>query len=121
MSRHHTGRICLLALIALARTATAQELRSPLMDRGNSVIQENAASLMPTLRGRHLYADQGVRVGRVREVRVGQDGTTLLAIVARRRLLGGGEIGIPVSTLSQVGPVLTMQGTRDTIRAIPPL
>jgi hypothetical protein len=36
-------------------------------------------------------------------------------------LLGGGEIGVPVSTLSQVGPVLTMQGTRDTIRAIPPL
>ncbi|WP_426313166.1 PRC-barrel domain containing protein [Methylobacterium fujisawaense] len=121
MWRHHTGRIWLLALIALARTATAQELRSPLMDRGNSVIQENAASLMPTLRGRHLYADQGVRVGRVREVRVGQDGTTLLAIVARRRLLGGGEIGIPVSTLSQVGPVLTMRGTRDTIQAIPPL
>lgn len=121
MGRDQSGWVRRAALIAFASSASAQELRAPLVSRADSVIQENAASLMPVLRGRYLYADRGVLVGRAREVRVSRDGTTLLAIVARRRWLGGGEAGNPVPHLSQVGHALTMRGTRDTIRALAPL
>jgi hypothetical protein len=58
---------------------------------------------------------------RVRDVRVSHDGNTLIAVVARRRWLGGGEVGIPVPLLHQRDNDLTVSGTRETIRAIPPL
>lgn len=84
-------------------------------------MQINAASLVPTLRGRRLYADHHLVVGRVQDVRVSGDGNTLIAVVARRRWLGGGEIGVPVPHLRQVDNDLTINGTRETIRAIPAL
>jgi hypothetical protein len=45
----------------------------------------------------------------------------LIAIVAGRRWLGGGEIGVPVPHLHQVDNDVTVHGTRQTIRAIPAL
>ncbi|MDR7038940.1 hypothetical protein J2X36_003712 [Methylobacterium sp. BE186] len=80
----------------LAGEASAQEARTPFLDRADARMQMGAASLVPTLRGRWLYADHKLVVGRVRDVQVSQDGTTLVAVVARRRWLGGREIGIPV-------------------------
>jgi hypothetical protein len=99
----------------------AQEVRSSLVDQADSRMQLGAASLIPTLRGRWLYADHRLVVGRVRDVRVSQDGSTLIAIVARRRWLGGGEVGIPVPLLHQSDNDLTVSGTRETIRAMPAL
>jgi hypothetical protein len=84
-------------------------------------MQLGAASLITTLRGRWLYADHKLAVGRVRDVRVSHDGNTLIAIVARRRWLGGGEVGIPVPLLHQRDNDLTVTGTRETIRAMPAL
>ncbi len=112
------GRALLLTLIPAC--AAAQPVRSTLADPVDSMMQMSAASLMPTLRGRWLYADDGSLVGRVREVRVSQAGNTLVAIVARRRWLGGGEIAVPVPTLRQEGAGLMVAGTSRTIRALPP-
>jgi hypothetical protein len=105
----------------LASGVRAQEARSSLVNQADSRMQSSAASLIPTLRGRWLYADQKLAVGRVRDVRVSHDGNTLIAVVARRRWLGGGEVGIPVPLLHQRDNDLTVSGTRETIRAIPPL
>lgn len=109
------------AILARVGTAHAQEARSPVLDRADSRMQINAASLIPTLRGRWLYADHRLVVGRVQDVRVSADGNMLIAIVARRRWLGGGEISVPVPLLRQVDNDLTVTGTRATIRAIPTL
>ncbi|WP_236960624.1 PRC-barrel domain containing protein [Methylobacterium durans] len=109
------------AIVLVADGALAQAIRSTLADRVDSTMQMSAASLMPTLRGRWLYADNGLAVGRVREIRVASNGNTLVAIVARRRWLGGGEIGVPVPSLRQVGNDLVVSGTRSTIRAMPSL
>jgi len=113
--------VCIPAAITFASTAGAQETRSPVMDRADSRMQINAASLVPTLRGRWFYADHRLIVGRVQDVRVSVNGNTLIAVVARRRWLGGGEIGVPVPHLRQVDNDLTVHGTRQTIRAIPAL
>lgn len=121
MPRHLRHWVCISAGVTLAGTAGAQETRSPVMDRANSHMQINAASLVPTLRGRWLYADHRLIVGRVQDVRVSADGNALIAVVARRRWLGGGEIGVPVPHLRQHDNDLTVHGTRQTIRAIPKL
>lgn len=112
------GRAFLVTLIPAC--ASAQPVRSTLADPVDSRMQMSAASLMPTLRGRGLYADDGSLVGWVRDVRVSEAGNTLVAIVARRRWLGGGEVAIPVPTLRQQGASLTVAGTTRTIRALPP-
>jgi hypothetical protein len=109
------------ALLMFASQVRAQEARSSLVNQADSRMQSSAASLIPTLRGRWLYADHRLVVGRVRDVRVSQDGNTLIVVVARRRWLGGGEVGIPVPLLHQRGNDLTVSGTRATIRAIPAL
>ncbi|WP_336492112.1 PRC-barrel domain containing protein [Methylobacterium nigriterrae] len=109
------------ALVMLAGEASAQEARSSLVDRADARMQIGAASLVPTLRGRWLYADHKLVVGRVQDVRVSADGNTLVAIVARRRWLGGGEIGVPVPLMHQFDNDLTVSGTRETIRAMPAL
>ena len=101
--------------------ALAQPARSTLADPVDSTMQMNAAALMPTLGRRWLYADDGLVVGRVRAVRVSGAGNTLVAIVGRRRWLGGGEIAVPVPDLRQVGSSLTMTGTSRSIRALPQL
>ncbi|KAB1072361.1 PRC-barrel domain containing protein [Methylobacterium planeticum] len=111
----------LAGLAGSAGLASAQEARSLLLSRADSRMQSGAASLVPTLRGRWLYADHRLVVGRVQDVRVSQDGNTLIAVVARRRWLGGGAIGIPVPSLSQVDNDLTVSGTSRTIRAMPAL
>ncbi|MDR7036013.1 hypothetical protein J2X36_000749 [Methylobacterium sp. BE186] len=98
---------------------SAQEARSPLVDQADARMQLGAASLVPTLRGRWLYADHKLVVGRVQDVRVSADGTTLIAVVARRRWLGGGEIGIPVPHLRQADNDLSVSGTRESIQQIP--
>ncbi|WP_336490374.1 PRC-barrel domain containing protein [Methylobacterium nigriterrae] len=116
MRQHVRAWTC--ALVMLAGEASAQEARSPLVDRADARMQIGAASLIPTLRGRWLYADHKLVVGRVQDVRVSQDGTTLIAVVARRRWLGGGEIGIPVPLLHQLDNDLTVSGTRESIRAM---
>jgi hypothetical protein len=85
MPRHVRHWVCATAALTLAGMAGAQEARSPLVDRADSRMQIGAASLVPTLRGRWLYADHKLVVGRVQDVRVSQDGTTLIAVVARRR------------------------------------
>ncbi|GJD79249.1 PRC-barrel domain-containing protein [Methylobacterium gregans] len=107
-----------LLLTLMTACAAAQPVRSTLGDPVDSMMQMSAASLMPTLRGRWLYTDDGSLVGRVREVRVSEAGNTLVAIVARRRWLGGGEIAIPVPTLRQEGASLMVAGTTQTIRAL---
>lgn len=107
-----------LLLTLIPACASAQPVRSTLADPVDSRMQMSAASLLPTLRGRWLYADDGSRVGRVRDVRVSQAGNTLVAIVERRRWLGGGEIAIPVPTLRQEGASLMVAGTTRTIRAL---
>ncbi|WP_336491304.1 PRC-barrel domain containing protein [Methylobacterium nigriterrae] len=117
MQQHVRTWAC--ALVMLAGTASAQEARSPLVARADARMQLGAASLVPTLRGRWLYANDKLVVGRVQDVRVSQDGTTLIAVVARRRWLGGGEIGIPVPHLHQFENDLTVSGTRESIRQIP--
>ncbi|WP_245516373.1 PRC-barrel domain containing protein [Methylobacterium segetis] len=109
------------AAMTLSGAALGQAAPTPLVNRADSMMQMSAASLMPTLRGRWLYADEGLVVGRVREVRVSADGNTLVAVVLRRRWLGGGEVGVPVPRLRQVGNDLSMSGTRAAIRAMPPL
>ncbi|WP_336491891.1 PRC-barrel domain containing protein [Methylobacterium nigriterrae] len=121
MPRHLRYWVCATAIMTLAGMAGAQETRSPLVDRADARMQLGAASLVPTLRGRWLYADHKLVVGRVQDVRVSADGTTLVAVVARRRWLGGGEIGIPVPLLHQFDNDLTVSGTRETIRAMPAL
>ncbi len=112
------GRALFLTLVPAC--AAAQPVRSTLADPVDSRMQMSAASLMPTLRGRWLYADDGSLVGRVRDVQVSEAGNTLVAIVARRRWLGGGEIAIPVPTLRQQGDSLKVAGTTRTIRALQP-
>ncbi|MGH1587746.1 PRC-barrel domain containing protein [Methylobacterium phyllosphaerae] len=121
MPRHLRHMLWIAPAITLVGTAAAQEARSPVMDAAASRMQINAASLVPTLRGRWLYADHRLVVGRVQDVRVSTDGHTLIAVVARRRWLGGGEIGVPVPHLRQVDNDLTVDGTRQTIRAMPAL
>jgi hypothetical protein len=121
MPRHVRHWVCVTAALTLADMAGAQETRSPLVDRADSRMQSGAASLVPALRGRWLYADHRLVVGRVQDVRVSADGNTLVAVVARRRWLGGGEIGVPVPHLRQVDNDLTVSGTRKTIRAMPAL
>ncbi|ACL61652.1 TrkA C-terminal domain-containing protein [Methylobacterium nodulans] len=121
MQRLMRDWVCAVALVATAGAADAQTDRSPLTDRADSMMQMGAASLMPALRGRWIHADHGLIVGRVREVRVSENGHTLLAVVARRRRLGGGEVAIPVPNLRQVGDTLTVSGAPDAIRALPPL
>ncbi|MEE7448751.1 hypothetical protein MRF4_13570 [Methylobacterium radiotolerans] len=121
MPRHLRHWVHITTALTLAGTAAAQEARSPVMDAADSRMQINAASLVPTLRGRWLYADHRLVVGRVQDVRVSADGHTLIAVVARRRWLGGGEIGVPVPHLRQLDNDLTVDGTRQTIRAIPAL
>lgn len=118
MQQHGCAWAC--ALVMFAGGASAQEARSSLIDHADSRMQLGAASLVPTLRGRWLYADHKLVVGRVQDVRVSADGTTLMAVVARRRWLGGGEIGIPVPSLHQLDNDLTVSGTRESIRAIQP-
>jgi hypothetical protein len=120
MQQNVRGWAC--ALVMLAGGASAQQdAHRPLLDRVDSRMQLGAASLVPTLRGRWLYADRKLVVGRVQDVRVSQDGTTLIAVVARRRWLGGGEIGVPVPLMRQADNDLTISGTRETIWQIPPL
>ncbi|MHB2210752.1 PRC-barrel domain containing protein [Methylobacterium sp. CM6257] len=104
-----------------ASDVRAQEVRSSLVNQADSRMQSSAASLIPTLRGRWLYADHRLVVGRVRDVRVSRDGSTLIAVVARRRWLGGGEVGIPVPLLHQRDNDLTVKGTREIIRQFPSL
>jgi hypothetical protein len=118
MQQHHV-RAWACALVMCAGGVSAQEARSPLTDLADSRMQHGATSLVPTLRGRWLYADHKLVVGRVQDVQVSADGNTLIAIVARRRWLGGGEIGIPVPHLHQFDNDLTVSGTRETIRQIP--
>jgi hypothetical protein len=108
---------CTLAL--LANAARAQEARSLVAVETDSRMQMAAASLIPTLRGRWLHADHKLAVGRVQDVRVSPDGHTLIAVVARRRWLGGGEIGIPVPRLHQRDNDLTVSATREDIRQLP--
>jgi len=117
MQRHVGAWAC--ALVMLTGGASGQDARSPLLDRADARMQIGAASLIPTLRGRWLYADHKLAVGRVQDVQVSPDGTTLLAVVSRRRWLGGGEVGIPVPYLRQVDNDLTVSGTRESIRAMP--
>ncbi|MER2266738.1 PRC-barrel domain containing protein [Methylobacterium oxalidis] len=112
---------CVAAAMTLAGAAAGQGAPTPLLNRADSMMQMSAASLMPTLGGRWLYADGGLVVGRVHEVRVSPDGNTLVAVVVRRRWLGGGLIGVPVPRLRQVGNDLSMTGTRQSIRAMPTL
>ncbi|SEH92705.1 hypothetical protein SAMN02799636_04485 [Methylobacterium sp. 275MFSha3.1] len=112
-------RILVCALILFAGAARAQEARSLIATQADSHMQMAAASLIPTLRGRWLHADHKLVVGRVQDVRVSQDGHTLIAVVARRRWLGGGEIGIPVPRLHQLDNDLTVSGTREDIRQTP--
>jgi hypothetical protein len=112
-------RVWACALLVSSGGVNAQEARSPLGVLADSRMQHGAASLVPTLRGRWLYADHKLVVGRVQDVRVSADGNTLIAVVARRRWLGGGEIGIPVPHLRQADNDLTVSGTRETIRQIP--
>jgi hypothetical protein len=121
MRKYIRHEVCAAAVMTLTGTAGAQEAVSSLVNRADSMMQMSAASLMPTLRGRWLYADRGLVVGRVREIRVSQDGNTLVAVVTRRRWLGGGEVGVPVPRLRQVGNDLSISGTREIIRAVPPL
>lgn len=108
---------CPLALFTVA--AGAQEARWSTVDHADSRMQMAAASLIPTLKGRWLHADQKLVVGRVQDVRVSPDGHTLIAVVSRRRWLGGGAIGIPVPRLSQRDNDLTVGATRDDIRHAP--
>ncbi|MDR7040436.1 hypothetical protein J2X36_005219 [Methylobacterium sp. BE186] len=119
MRRHVGAWAC--TLVMLVDGANAQDARTPLLDRADARMQLGAASLIPTLRGRWLYADHKLVVGRVQDVRVSADGTTLVAVVARRRWLGGGEIGIPVPLLRQADNDLTVSGTRESIEAMPSL
>ncbi|GEP07232.1 PRC-barrel domain containing protein [Methylobacterium oxalidis] len=109
------------ALVVLAGEASAQDARTSLLDRADARMQLGAASLVPTLRGRWVYADHKLIVGRVQDVRVSVDSTTLIAVVTRRRWLGGGEVGIPIPLLRQADNDLTVSGTRETIRAMPNL
>lgn len=117
MQQHLPAWACVLVM--LAGEASAQEPRSPLVDAADSRMQIGAASLVPTLRRRWLYADHKLVVGRVKDVRVSADGTTLIAVVARRRWLGGGEVGIPVPLLRQADNDLTVSATRETIGQLP--
>ncbi len=109
-----------LLLMLIPACAAAQPARSALADPVDSMMQMSAASLMATLRGCWLYADDGSLVGRVREVQVSEAGNTFVAIVARRRWLGGGDIAIPVPNLRQEGSTLMVSGTTQTIRDLPP-
>ena len=115
----HPARILACTLALLATAARAQETRSLVAVETDSRMQMAAASLIPTLRGRWLHADHKLAVGRVQDVRVSPDGHTLIAVVARRRWLGGGEIGIPVPRLHQRDNDLTVSATRDDIRQLP--
>jgi len=115
----HPARIAACTLAVLVTAAHAQETRSLVSVEADSRMQMAAASLIPTLRGRWLHADHRLAVGRVRDVRVSQDGQTLIAVVARRRWLGGGEIGIPVPRLHQRDNDLTVSATREDIRHLP--
>lgn len=58
----------------------AEEACSPLVDRGDSRMQLGAASPVPVpvpvLRGRWLYADHKLVVGRAQDVWVSPDGAT---------------------------------------------
>ncbi|WP_457107786.1 PRC-barrel domain containing protein [Methylobacterium sp. P5_C11] len=107
------------ALILFAGAARAQEARPLIAMQADSHMQMAAASLIPTLRGRWLHADHKLVVGRVQDVRVSQDGHTLIGVVARRRWLGGGEIGIPVPKLHQFNNDLIVSGTGEDIRQAP--
>ena len=115
----HPTRILACTLAVSAGAARAQEARSLIAMKADSTMQMAAASLIPTLRGRWLHADHKLVVGRVQDVRVSRDGHTLIAVVARRRWLGGGEIGIPVPRLLQLDNDLTVSGTREDIRHLP--
>lgn len=110
MQQHLPAWACVLVM--LAGEASAQEPRSPLVDAADSRMQIGAASLVPTLRRRWLYADHKLVVGRVKDVRVSADGTMLIAVVARRRWLGG---GVSVTSVNQPvnEPRIAVKGEDD--------
>ncbi|WP_236960291.1 hypothetical protein [Methylobacterium durans] len=68
MQQHVRAWAC--ALVMLAGEASAQDARTPLLDRADARMRIGAASLVPTLRGRRLHADHKLVVGRVEDARV---------------------------------------------------
>ena len=110
------------AVLLLAGSVHAREVRSHRMDRADWAAQMTASSLHAALRGRPVHDDGGRRVGRVWDVRVAEDRMTPVAIITLRRRLGGGRTAIPVALLKQVGNDLTIHGhygARQIIQSLP--
>lgn len=109
----------LAGTLTFGSTVSAEDVQSPLDLRADSIAQMSAAALVPALRGRRLYADDGLMVGFVSDVRVSQDGHSFVAVVSRRRWLGGGKIVVAVPLLRQQNNELTISSSRENIRAMP--
>src|SRR5689334_4885433 len=113
----------LLGVLVIGGTslAHAQAHISGLSAQADARIQAEAQVLWRILATRPAYAETGEWVGRVADVRVGPNRTSLVAIVTVRPRFGWGRIVVPASNLRQVGERVVLPGPLASIRVMPRL
>lgn len=110
--------VVFLTAIAVAAPVIAQAPPSPANGWDNAYYQILADSLRRAGRGKWVYSSDGHAVGRIADVRTSADGMHEIAVVNVRRLMGGGEIALPIYRLSRKGGRILAKDDRAAIRAM---
>ncbi|GJE42797.1 hypothetical protein [Methylobacterium soli] len=105
--------------LGVAHSASAQGPVPPSRSDGwdNAYYQILAESLRRMGQGQWVYSSDGHAVGRIADVRTSADGMRQLAVVRLRRLLGGGQVAIPVDRLARRNGRIVAQDDRTGILA----
>lgn len=111
-------RLVLLAALAVATPAGAQAPPSPSNGWDNAYYQILAESLRRAGKGKWVYTADGYPVGRIVDVRTAPDGLHEVAVIRVRRLMGGGEIALPIRRLVRKKSRILAADDRTAIRAM---
>jgi len=101
-----------------ASVAVAQSPAQPSDGWDNAYYQILAESLRRAGNGKWVYASDGYAIGRIADVRTSPDGMHEIVVVQVRRLLGGGQVALPVYRLARIKGRIVSKNDRDFIRSM---
>lgn len=111
-------RLLFLAAFALATPAFAQAPPSASNGWDNAYYQIRAESLHRAGQGKWVYTADGYTIGRIADVRTAPDGQHEVAVIRVRRLMGGGEVALPIHRLTRQKGRIVAKDDRVVIRAM---
>lgn len=110
--------ISVVLVMASATAVLAQPSPSPLNGWDNAYYQILAESLRRAGKGNWVSTSDGYAIGRIVDVRTAPDGMHEIVVVNVRRLMGGGEIALPIDRLVRNKGRILAKDDRAAIRSM---